>query len=65
MTESAQGKARTFALAIAHPGASALADCLCAVDWEGAVAGSDDFGFSDFLALADDVVAGSNNLRCS
>ena len=57
--------ARTFALAIAHTGACALADRLCAVDGEGAVAGGDDFGFSDFLALADDVVACSNNLRCS
>ncbi len=57
-----KGKAGTFALAIAHPSARALADRLRAVDWEGAVAGGNDFGFSDFLALADDVVACSNDL---
>jgi hypothetical protein len=54
---------RTFALAVPHAGARALADCLRAVDGKCAVAGGDDFGFSHFFTLADDIVAGSTGLR--
>ena len=52
----------TFALATAHAGTCALADGLGAVNGQSAVAGGDDFGFSNFFALADDVVARSSGL---
>jgi hypothetical protein len=55
----------TFALAAAHSGARALAHGLCAVNWQGSMAGGNDFGFSHFFALADDVVTSSNVLHHS
>ena len=54
---------RTFALAIPHPGTCTLADGLRAVDGQRAVAGSDNLGFRDFFALADNVVAGTSGLQ--
>jgi hypothetical protein len=43
-------------------GTCALADGLDAVNGQSAVAGGDDFGFSNLFALADDVVARSSGL---
>jgi hypothetical protein len=53
----------TFALAIAHAGSCALANGLRAVDGQRTVAGSDNLGFGDLFALADDIVAGRSSLR--
>ncbi len=53
----------TFALAIAHAGSCTLANGLRAVNGQRSVAGSNNLGFCDLLALADDIVASRSSLR--
>ncbi len=53
---------RTFPLTVAHTGTGALANCLRAVDGKGPVTRGNDFSFSHFFALADDIIACGNDL---